>query len=217
MLTIPSFFIMCLVVSVMVIFNFENKKSSLETKKSKDKKNPIIFTGDSIIYSWRTLQKDFEPLHVLNRGFPGITINDLTNTIDDLLLKFNPKSIVIYAGSNEIRESTNHTAKEILEDFKSITTRISEKSSGITIFYISILPSMAKSMWINRSDINKTNALIKEFCSTHENLHFLDVESYFRYSSGLAKLKYYEKDRFHLNEKGYKLLSAVIIRYLQIK
>lgn len=217
MFTIPSLIITCLIISAMVLFNFENQKDTSEEKKIKDINLPIIFTGDSMIYSWRNIEQDLEPLNVINRGIPEIKTNELLRYIDDLLLKYNPKSIVFYIGSKEIKEFSDQASSKILESFESIVTKILKRRSNIKIFYISLLPSMAKSMWGNRTQIIKSNTVIKEFCNTFENIHFLDAESYFRYASGLAKLKYFEKDRIHLNEKGYKLLAAVIIRYLQIK
>jgi hypothetical protein len=73
-----------------------------EDRKKGVRKDPIIFTGSSSIAYWKSLTEDMAPLTVLNRGFGGSQISDVTHYIDRIIVPYRPKGIVFYAGENDI-------------------------------------------------------------------------------------------------------------------
>jgi len=62
----------------------------------------IVFTGSSTIRFWKSLQSDMSPLQVLNRGFGGAQIHDVTHYADRILVPTRPRAIVFYAGENDM-------------------------------------------------------------------------------------------------------------------
>ena len=62
----------------------------------------IVFTGSSSIRYWSTLAADMSPLPVLNRGFGGSQIDDVTYYAERAVLRYKPRAIVFYAGENDM-------------------------------------------------------------------------------------------------------------------
>src|SRR5687767_11221929 len=71
--------------------------------EAQDKTNPppkgaILFIGSSSIRLWKTLAEDFPEHEVINRGFGGSQIADSVYFVDRMVVPYQPKKIVMYAG-----------------------------------------------------------------------------------------------------------------------
>ena len=62
----------------------------------------IVFVGSSSILFWGTLSDDMAPMPVLNRGFGGSVIAHSTHFADRIVLPYQPRAVVMYAGDNDI-------------------------------------------------------------------------------------------------------------------
>src|SRR3954466_1318356 len=63
--------------------------------------NCILFVGSSTIRLWQTADA-FPEFPVINRGFGGSTIPDVSYFADRIVFKYKPHTIVFYAGDNDI-------------------------------------------------------------------------------------------------------------------
>src|SRR5688500_3758063 len=64
--------------------------------------NPILFVGSSSVRMWTNLRSSFPRLKVINRGFGGSRFEDVNYYFDRIVTPYNPKTIVLYAGENDI-------------------------------------------------------------------------------------------------------------------
>ena len=78
------------------------RKFEKQDQKNGIEKDFILFTGSSSIVYWKKLTEDMAPLNVLNRGFGGSQIPDVTHYVGRIVLPYKPKGIVFYAGENDI-------------------------------------------------------------------------------------------------------------------
>ena len=62
----------------------------------------IVFAGSSSIRLWTTMTDDFAGLPVLNRGFGGSQIREVTAFADRIVIPYRPRLIVFYCGSNDV-------------------------------------------------------------------------------------------------------------------
>src|SRR4029077_19382446 len=78
---------------------------------------PIVFVGSSSIRLWSSLQADMTPLPVLNRGFGGAHLSQVAYYVDQIVIHFRPRAVVLYAGDNDldgarpIGRSEGHTSQ----------------------------------------------------------------------------------------------------------
>jgi hypothetical protein len=62
----------------------------------------VLFVGSSSIRLWKTLADDFPGLPVTNRGFGGSQVADSTRYAGRIVLPYKPRTIVMYAGDNDL-------------------------------------------------------------------------------------------------------------------
>ena len=82
----------------------------------------IVFTGSSSIRLWTTLATDFTGLPVINRGFGGSQVPDVTAFLDRIVTKHRPRMVVIYCGGNDI--NAGRSAAEVVADIRSLVGAI---------------------------------------------------------------------------------------------
>ncbi len=191
------------------LFSFFIIRYSIRDRKNFPKSNSIVFTGSSVVQFWKSLKNDLHPINVLNRGIAGTKINEIAYWANRLVIKYRPKAVVLYAGSNDIQGNKPRTPQQVFDGFKTFVNKIHFEIPGLPIYFISITPSPAKTRWKNRTLIKEANSLIAEFCGTNDNLNFIDTTDAFLDTEGSPVLKYFKKDMIHFNEKGYAVWTSI--------
>src|SRR5688500_13979359 len=131
----------------------------------------VLFVGSSSIRLWTTLAKDFPELPVINRGFGGSQIADSIRYAPRIVLPYRPKTIVLYAGDNDIAEGKS--PEQVLTDFKAFVETVRAELPTTRILFISIKPSTAR--WHLIDKIRDANRLVREFTAKGERLGFIDI------------------------------------------
>ncbi|MFX0151111.1 MAG: GDSL-type esterase/lipase family protein [Candidatus Hodarchaeota archaeon] len=151
------------------------------------------------------------PLAVLNRGFGGSQISDVTHYMDRIVVPYEPRGIVFYAGENDITGllmSKKKTAEEVATSFKQFCDKIVTSYKPIPIYFISIKPpKRRKKFW---PEMEKANKLIENYCSLNENLQYINIVDPMLDSNGTINHDLFKWDGIHLNNKGYEIWKAVI-------
>src|SRR6187549_857164 len=65
-------------------------------------KEPILFVGSSSFALWKNMNDMFRDYPVLNRGFGGSTLLDVQRYVNDIVIPYHPKQVIIYAGENDV-------------------------------------------------------------------------------------------------------------------
>ena len=102
-------------------------------------KGAILFIGSSSIRLWKTLARDFPEHKVINRGFGGSQIIDSVRFAERVVLPYQPKRIVFYAGGNDI--NAGKAPEEVCADFKAFVEKVRGALPETRIAYISIAPN----------------------------------------------------------------------------
>src|SRR5436190_443103 len=87
--------------------NFSRWEKDMAAFERMDATNPspkggIVFTGSSTIRLWNTLSTDFPNSKIINRGFGGCEIEDVTHFADRIIFPYEPRMIVLRAGGNDL-------------------------------------------------------------------------------------------------------------------
>jgi len=179
--------------------------------EARDKTNPppkgaILFIGSSSIRLWKTLAEDFPDLKVINRGFGGSEIADSVHFLDRMVIPYEPKRIVMYAGGNDI--NANKTPEQVARDFRAFVAKVHAKLPETKIAYISIAGNPAR--WAQVERVKRANELIREFTTTDKRLQFIDVFPHMLGEDGKPLPDIFVEDRLHMNEKGYAIWKRVV-------
>jgi lysophospholipase L1-like esterase len=174
-------------------------------RKNSYPSDAVLFVGSSSIRMWPTCEC-FEEFDVINRGFGGSQISDVNYFAERIVLRYEPKVIVFYAGDNDV--AGGKSALRVFEDYKKFTNLVQKELPGIQIIFISIKPSQSR--WSVWPVMNEANMLIKDFSDKDDRLFYFDGATPLLTEDGKPNSGLFLEDNLHLNSKGYELWARLL-------
>lgn len=169
-----------------------------------------VFTGSSVMKYWRTLESDLAPAPVLNRAIPGTKIGEIAALAPDLVVRYRPRRVFLYAGSNDIQGLFPRSAAQVLSGFGDFVAAVRRADPEVEVYFISILPSPARTRMRNLGIILEANASIRDLCEAEPGLHYVDVTREFLDASGVPRADRFKADRIHLKDESYAAWARAI-------
>ncbi len=174
--------------------------SQLDRENRPRQSKLTLFTGSSSIRMWKTLSSDFPQINLINRGFGGAHISDLLHYYEKLFSAYQPESIVMYCGENDLW--SGKPVSQVFNDFKSLRARLSQDFPATTLIYLSCKPSPQRiSKW---STYQSLNLRIKNLCLRDPKLTFVNLAPTLLKPDLTFYPKLWKKDNLHVNQAGYK-------------
>ncbi len=172
----------------------------------------ILFIGSSSFTMWKDVQDYFPSYVIVNRGFGGSTLPDVTRYADDIIFPYYPKQIVIYCGENDLASSDTISSQIVLQRFMALFTKIRKELPHVPIVYISIKPSPGRQHLMPK--MRKGNILIKRFLKKKRKTSIIDVYHKMLNADGTVMNDIFLNDKLHMNAKGYAIWQKSIEPYL---
>jgi lysophospholipase L1-like esterase len=192
-------------------FESEIKAFEAADRKQMPPSGGVLFVGSSSIRLWKTLTQDFPDSVVINRGFGGSKIPDSTRYAPKIVLPYKPKTIVLYAGDNDLAQG--RSPQGVLEDFKAFVRTVHAELPQTRVLFIAVKPSPAR--WKIVEQQREANRLVREFTQTDpKRLGYIDVFTPMLGEDGQPRPELFVKDQLHLSPKGYELWTALVRRHL---
>lgn len=210
-------------------------------KESPPPKGAILFVGSSSIVGW-DVEKHFPDLRVINRGFGGSQIADSLEFADRIIIPYEPKTIVFYAGDNDI--AGGKSPEQVAADYKALVEKVRAALPHTRILFVSIKASTAR--WALADKMRKTNMLIKRYIvrsrgygfvtnrvpllsdiplvgslftrttvTVDQRLDYVDVFNPMLGEDGQPRPELLVEDGLHLTPEGYELWSEILRPYLE--
>ncbi len=191
---------------------WENEISAFEAKDKTNPppQNPIVFVGSSSIRKWTTLAADFPGFPVVNRGFGGSQLADSVNFADRIVIKYQPREVVVYAGGNDI--NAGKSAEIVYGDFVALMEKLQAGLPHARLVFISSAPNPAR--WAQVKKVKRLNSLAEKYCRQHD-IAFINVFPLMLGADGQPLPDIYVADRLHMNAKGYAIWRQAVAPYLQ--
>ena len=166
----------CCLFVILPVLAQDKWDKEISAFEQQDQANPpakggILFTGSSSIRMWKSVAEDFPGRAVLNRGFGGSQIADITRNFDRLVLPYAPRQIVIYSGDNDI--GSGKSPEQVAQDFQELFHRIRAELPRAQVTFISIKPSLAR--WSKREEMKQANQLIRQFLESKKRGSYVDI------------------------------------------
>lgn len=179
-----------------------------KTYVASENQEKIVLAGSSSVEYWSNAASAFSPYKILNMGIANTKVSNWLKLYTSLIVKYNPKAVVLYVGSNDIGDGIcGLTGRQTAVQTCRLIQKIQEKLPDTQIFYVSICPSLRRNeAW---DEIRICNKKMQAYCAEEENLYYIDVASYC-WKNGKPNPQLYDTDKLHLNKKGYKIWNSVI-------
>jgi lysophospholipase L1-like esterase len=171
----------------------------------------VVFVGSSSIRLWNDLEKQFESVPVVKRGFGGSRLSDCVLYASRLITAYKPSLVIVYAGDNDIAEGAR--PEQVLQTFQQLVRRVHDDLPRTHIAYLSIKPSPLRAAML--PNVREANRLIREYAAREPNLGYIDVFSKMLDAQGRPRPELFLPDHLHLNAAGYAMWKGEISQHLK--
>lgn len=183
--------------------------------EAQDRESPpaaggIVFVGSSSIRLW-DLKKAFTGLPVINRGFGGSQVADAVAQVDLLVVKHRPRTVVFYAGDNDI--AAGKAPAVVAADFRAFVEKVHSTLPQTRIAFIGIKPSLQR--WALVGKVREANGYIRAFCEKDDRLGFVDVDGPMLGWDEKPRADLFVADGLHMTSKGYEVWTALVRPFLE--
>jgi lysophospholipase L1-like esterase len=190
-------------------------ESAIQAFEAADKTNPpparaVLFIGSSSIRLWTNLTQVFPEHRIINRGFGGSHLADSVAFADRIVIPYQPRLILLYAGDNDI--AAGKTPERVLADFKTLVQKVRAALPDTRIAYLSIKPSPARRQYVEL--MRQANRRIADHARTDERLAYIDLFTLMLDAQGEPREELFIQDGLHLNDKGYELWASIVRPHL---
>ncbi len=170
----------------------------------------VVFVGSSSIEFWSDLPAQFPGRHVVRRGLAGATMADCTRHVDRLILPRRPRTVVVYAGDNDLASGV--APEQIVADYAELIRRVRHDLPNTRFVFVSVKPSPVRVALLPR--IRHTNALMAAYAATDRQLDFVDVYTPMLDADGRPRRALFGADGLHMTAPGYALWRDAIVEHL---
>ena len=189
---------------------FEDDVAAFEAadREQPPPERPIVFVGSSSIRLWSSLAEDMAPLPVLNRGFGGSQLAHVVHFAERIVVRYRPRAVILYAGDNDLDESTGKSAADVVRDFQAFVSLVHGAVPDARLYSLAIKPSRMR--WARWAEQSKANAEIAALCGQDPRLAFLDTATPMLATGAPPARELFLFDGLHLSARGYALWTSVV-------
>jgi lysophospholipase L1-like esterase len=167
----------------------------------------VLLVGSSSIRLWKSAAEDFPGMPVINRGFGGSQVREVTAFADRIVLPYRPRVIVFYCGTNDVFDG-GRPVSAVVTDTEGFIRKVHTALPATRVVYISIAPNPAR--WRLKDAWLELNARMKAFAATDPRVAFVDVWSAMLDAAGQPRPELFVEDRLHMNERGYAIWARIL-------
>lgn len=165
--------------------------------------NPIVFAGSSSIRLWNTHER-FPSLPVVNRGFGGSQLSDVNTYLNETVLRYKPRTVVLYAGDNDINAGKSN--EQVFADYQAFVRAVHAADASVDIIFVSIKPSVQR--WALWPRMRALNERVRSHAATHARLHYVDLATPMLGRDGQPRAELFVADGLHMTAAGYDIWSS---------
>ncbi len=168
-----------------------------------------VFVGSSSIVLWDTGDR-FRGMPLINRGFGGSQMSDAVHYVEETVLKYSPRTVVLYEGDNDT--SAGKRSEQLLEDYTQFVEAVLEAQPSTRIVILSIKPSLAR--WDVWPDMQESNAAIEAYAQGDARVDFVDIGTAMLGADGLPIPELFVDDGLHMTSAGYDIWDVIVMEAL---
>lgn len=179
-------------------------------RKNAPPRDSILFVGSSTIRLWESADA-FPDLPIINRGFGGSTIDDVTYYADRIVFKYKPRVIVFYSGDNDL--ASGRTVDRVYNDFRRFAESVREHLPNTRLIYLSVKPSTSR--WKFWPLAQEVNSRVEKLAGEMKFITYVDTAPTILGPDGKPNDSLFRDDKLHMNAKGYARWNELLAPLLR--
>lgn len=187
-----------------------------DTVKPVPPSKPIsLLAGSSTFTRWTNAQSFFPNDSIINRGFGGSIIKEVTAKVKSYRDECIPNTIVIYSGTNNA--FNGKSSAEMFVDFKLLHAEFVKYNPGCKILNMGLTISPRSCKEINpktnlpiRTTIENYNRLVKEWIATQPNSQHIEMAYLFLNKDKMPAPEWFTSDSLHQVNAAYSIWATEI-------
>ncbi len=168
-----------------------------------------VFVGASSIVRWNTGDR-FPGMPLINRGFGGSQMSDLVYYVQETVLKYAPRTVVVYEGDNDT--NAGKRSQQILEDYQEFVQTVLTAQPSTRLVILSIKPSLKR--WDVWPHMQESNAAIEAYAQRDARVDFVDIGTALLGAHGEPNPEFFVSDGLHLSAAGYDIWDEIVMEAL---
>ena len=173
----------------------------------------IVFAGDSLTASWRSLTHDFPGERIANRGIGGDVSRGLLFRFEEDVLALAPPAVVILIGINDL--TARQPADTTLENIEAILALIRRRQPDTFVVLCTVPPSASPRAPIDDEQRALLNAGLHDLAQRHPSIALVDLASALTTPSGAPDPRFYRNDLLHLSPAGHARWRELLVPVLR--
>jgi lysophospholipase L1-like esterase len=169
----------------------------------------IVFVGSSSIRRW-DVASSFPDLKIINRGIPGTELGDAVRFVERIVLPYEPRVVVVYAGDNDI--NNGRTSEQVAVEFERFVAKVHARLPQTRIVFVGIKPSPLR--WTQVDRMRSANTMVRAFAERDDRIGFIDVDQVMLGWDERPRRELYVEDGLHLSAEGYRIWTMLVRPYL---
>jgi hypothetical protein len=182
------------------------------TREGPVPEDAVVFIGSSSIRLWSTLERDMQPLPVIQHGFGGAKLADVEFYAERLVNPFDPRAVVVFAGTNDLQPRASKPPEILLKTYQRFVERVRTDLPNVPIYFIGITPSPRR--WEIWEQAQETNRLVREWSARAPTLFYIETGPALLGEDGEPDADNYRFDGLHLSAQGYAIWTEIIRAHL---
>ena len=170
--------------------------------------NTLLVAGSSSVRIWDSIHEDLAPYQVMQRGYGGAKMTDLSYYAQRIIKAQQFKAIVIFVANDIAGVESDRTPKEVFRLFKDLVRQVRKRNAATPMCWIEVTPTPKR--WNVSREIQEASGLIEAYCDKHDDLHFISTFEQYTTPEGLPDSTFFLKDMLHLNSSGYQQWAEII-------
>jgi len=168
-------------------------------------KGGIVFVGSSSILRWNTAES-FPDLKIINRGFGGSELADSVRYAERIVIPYEPRLVVVYAGDNDI--SGGRISEQVVVEAERFVSTLRAKLPEVRIVFIGLKPSILR--WTQVDRMRQVNVMLRHFSERDDRVAYVDVDGPMLGWDEKPRRELFVQDGLHLSVEGYRLWTTLV-------
>ena len=182
------------------------RRSSWAGREQQDQ-NSLVFLGDSITQGWGgNLTQLFPGIKTANRGISGDTTRGVLIRLQEDVIAFKPRGVVLLIGTNDLEEAA--TPEVIAGNIRLILAALKEHNPKLPVVLCNVMPS-SETKKRPAAQIRRINQLVFAALKDEPQVTYVDTFALFANTQGDAKPEEFP-DLLHPNAAGYLKWTAAL-------